>query len=229
MCSAEGRYADRRKRSGAALGLVLVLALLCACGRKQETEKTQLILTIQGSEAGETKKTDLQAAPDPEDQVNGFRFESCDEMVYCIGEGVKLRDQPGLDGEEVGVLPYGAYVQRIGKNKRWSRILVNGLRVYAAAEYLSAYPPETEAEETKETKPEGSTETKPERSAETKAERSAETKAERSAETKVKRSAETKAERSAKTKTEESTEIKAAGSPEAKAAGFCAKRIKEIP
>lgn len=229
MCSAEGRYADRRKRSGAALGLVLVLALLCACGRKQETEKTQLILTIQGSEAGETKKTDLQAVPDPEDQVNGFRFESCDEMVYCIGEGVKLRDQPGLDGEEVGVLPYGAYVQRIGKNKRWSRILVNGLRVYAAAEYLSAYPPETEAEETKETKPEGSTETKPEGSTETKAERSAETKAERSVETKAERSTETKAEGSAKTKTEGSTEIKAAGSPEAKAASFCAKRIKEIP
>ncbi|GEM_PF-352031 len=221
MCSAEGRYADRRKRGGAALGLVLVLALLCACGRKRETEKTQLILTIQGSEAGETKETDLQAAPDPEDQVNGFRFEGCDEMVYCIGEGVKLRDQPGLDGEEVGVLSYGAYVHRIGKNKRWSRILVNGLRVYAAAEYLSAYPPETEAEETKETKPEGSTETKPEGSTETKPEGSAETKAERSAET--------KAERSAKTKTEGSTEIKAAGSPEAKAAGFCAKRIKEIP
>ena len=79
------------------------------------------------------------------DIVNGFRFEACDEMVYCTGDGVKLRRKPGMDGEVIGYMFLGKKVQRIGRNSKWSRILRDGKRIYAAAEYLSPYPPETEA------------------------------------------------------------------------------------
>ena len=77
--------------------------------------------------------------------MNGFRFEACDEMVYCIGDGVKLRRKPGMDGEVIGYMFRGKRVQRIGRNSKWSRILWEGTRIYVAAEYLSPYPPETEA------------------------------------------------------------------------------------
>ena len=69
-------------------------------------------------------------------------------MVYCTGDGVKLRKKPGLDGEVVGYLDRGAYVHRIGKNLKWSRIQQNGKPVYISADYLSAEAPETEAPET---------------------------------------------------------------------------------
>ena len=79
-------------------------------------------------------------------------IEACDEMVYCIGDGVKLRRKPGMDGEVIGYMFRGKRVQRIGRNSKWSRILWEGTRIYVAAEYLSPYPPETEA-------PSGETET----------------------------------------------------------------------
>ena len=50
-----------------------------------------------------------------------------------------------MDGEVIGYMFRGKKVQRIGKNSKWSRILWEGTRIYVAAEYLSPYPPETEA------------------------------------------------------------------------------------
>ncbi|MBQ7535462.1 MAG: hypothetical protein IJT43_07570, partial [Stomatobaculum sp.] len=41
----------------------------------------------------------------------------------------------------------GKYVHRVGRNSKWSRILWNGRKLYAASDYLSPYPPETSAEE----------------------------------------------------------------------------------
>ena len=57
-----------------------------------------------------------------------------------------------MDGEVIGYMFLGKKVQRIGRNSKWSRILWEGTRIYVAAEYLSPYPPETEA-------PSGETET----------------------------------------------------------------------
>ena len=50
-----------------------------------------------------------------------------------------------MDGEVIGYMFLGKKVQRIGRNSKWSRILWEGTRIYVAAEYLSPYPPETEA------------------------------------------------------------------------------------
>lgn len=130
--------------------LVPVLLLCLSCAKKQEDEKTQLVLTVQdGTADRKSDATEIQAKEElpAEDKVNGFRFETTDEMVYCIGEGVIVRREPGLDGEATGVLNRGAYVQRIGKNGKWSRILINGTSVYVSADFLSAYPPREKSEE----------------------------------------------------------------------------------
>lgn len=139
--------------------------LLPACGKQTDQPKST-VLSAAGSERESQQDSDSEQQEESEseassaewDIVNGFRFEHCDEMVYCVGEGVRLRKKPGLDGEQVGTLRYGAYVQRIGKNAKWSRILVNGERLYVASNYLSPYPPETEAETGEEVEPDAETE-----------------------------------------------------------------------
>jgi len=129
--------------------LLAALAAFCAgCGKKEEEERQSLVLTV--AETAEEDRRDTRASSADLDTVNGFRFEDCDEMVYCTGDGVKLRRKPGMDGEVAGYLEKGAYVHRIGKNSKWSRILRDGRRVYIAAEYLSPYPPETPPETTDE-------------------------------------------------------------------------------
>ena len=153
-----GRRTCGRMLTWIAASLCLGVLFLQACGKKADAPRST-VLSAAGTEqeagqtaaAGRNGNAPLKASPSGAsagtDIVNGFRFEHCDEMVYCIGEGVRLRKKPGLDGELAGKLRYGAYVQRIGRNAKWSRLLVNGERVYAAAEYLSPYPPETEAAE----------------------------------------------------------------------------------
>lgn len=137
-------------------GLLLFLAAVClaGCGGKKTENPQSTILSAAGMDSQETDRIPGSAAPPQtdtdgekaEDVVNGFRFTSCDEMVYCIGHGVHLREKPGLDGETVGTLKYGAYVHRIGKNAKWSRLLVDGETVYAASEFLSPYAPEPESD-----------------------------------------------------------------------------------
>ena len=131
---------------------VLVPALLISCGKKEENEKMSVVLTVAETSAENDGEKEAETQQEPVDIVNGFRFEACDEMVYCIGDGVKLRRKPGMDGEVIGYMFRGKRVQRIGRNSKWSRILWEGTRIYVAAEYLSPYPPETEA-------PSGETET----------------------------------------------------------------------
>ena len=125
--------------------LAALAALLAGCGKKKEEERQSLVLTV--AETADEDRRETRASSADLDTVNGFRFETCDEMVYCTGEGVKLRRKPGMDGEVTGYLSKGARVHRIGKNSKWSRILRDGYRVYIAAEYLSPYPPETEPPE----------------------------------------------------------------------------------
>ncbi len=137
------------------LGLaVLTAGLFSGCGRKKEEERLSVVIT-----AAETVQavTEAQTEEQKTDIVNGFHFERCDEMVYCTGEGVKLRKKPGMDGEVAGYMNRGRYVHRIGRNVKWSRLQIDGKRLYAATEYLSPYPPETEAPET-EALPEGAEE-----------------------------------------------------------------------
>lgn len=174
----------RNKRWKAVLvfaGLFL-LALQGGCGKKTESEKMSVVLTV-AETTGEARESSAETPTLPArvDVVNGFRFEPCDEMVYCIGEGVKLRKKPGKDGEVAGYMHKGKYVHRIGRNAKWSRLLWNGKRLYAAAEYLSPYPPETEAaEETlaaEETPDAEGTEAAAEASAAKKTEKPAETEA----------------------------------------------------
>ena len=131
---------------------VLCSVLLASCGKKEENEKMSFVLTVAETSAEDDGGKEAETKPEPVDIVNGFRFEACDEMVYCTGDGVKLRRKPGMDGEVIGYMFRGKKVQRIGKNSKWSRILWEGTRIYVAAEYLSPYPPETEA-------PSGETET----------------------------------------------------------------------
>lgn len=123
----------------------LFAALLVSCRKKEEDEKMSVVLTVAETSAEDDGGKEAETKPEPVDIVNGFRFEACDEMVYCTGDGVKLRRKPGMDGEVIGYMFRGKCVQRIGKNSKWSRILWEGTRIYVAAEYLSPYPPETEA------------------------------------------------------------------------------------
>ncbi|MBQ7534090.1 MAG: hypothetical protein IJT43_00545, partial [Stomatobaculum sp.] len=84
---------------------VLAAFLLVSCGKKEETEKMSVVLTVaetSGESTGGGKETAASVPSERVDVVNGFRFESCDEMVYCTGDGVKLRKKPGMDGEVVG-------------------------------------------------------------------------------------------------------------------------------
>ena len=130
---------------------VFAAALLVSCGKKEETEKMSVVLTVAETFEESTGSGNETAASVPSqrvDVVNGFRFEPCDEMVYCTGDGVKIRKKPGMDGEVIGSMNRGKYIHRVGKNSKWSRILWNGKKVYAASDYLSPYPPETEASET---------------------------------------------------------------------------------
>ena len=124
---------------------VLAPALLVSCRKKEEDEKMSVVLTVAETSAEDDGEKEAETQPERVDIVNGFRFESCDEIVYCTGDGVKLRKKPGMDGEVIGYMSRGKRVHRIGKNSKWSRILRDGKRIYAAAEYLSPYPPETEA------------------------------------------------------------------------------------
>ena len=123
----------------------LCAVLLVSCGKKEEDEKMSVVLTVAETSAKDDGGKEAETKPESVDIVNGFRFEACDEMVYCTGDGVKLRRKPGMDGEVIGYMFLGKKVQRIGKNSKWSRILWEGTRIYVAAEYLSPYPPETEA------------------------------------------------------------------------------------
>ena len=123
----------------------LCAVLLVSCGKKEEDEKMSVVLTVAETSAKDDGGKEAETKPEPVDIVNGFRFEACDEMVYCTGDGVKLRRKPGMDGEVIGYMFLGKKVQRIGRNSKWSRILWEGTRIYVAAEYLSPYPPETEA------------------------------------------------------------------------------------
>ena len=130
----------------------LCAVLMVSCGKKEEDEKMSVVLTVAETSAKDDGGEEAETKPESVDIVNGFRFEACDEMVYCTGDGVKLRRKPGMDGEVIGYMFLGKKVQRIGRNSKWSRILWEGTRIYVAAEYLSPYPPETEA-------PSGETET----------------------------------------------------------------------
>ena len=123
----------------------LFAALLVSCRKKEEDEKMSVVLTVAETSAEDDSGKEPETLPERVDIVNGFRFEACDEIVYCTGDGVKLRKKPGMDGEVIGYMSRGKRVHRIGKNSKWSRILRDGKRIYAASEYLSPYPPETEA------------------------------------------------------------------------------------
>ncbi len=143
-------------------GMILVLfasvLLFTACGKKQEEGPSSLVITAAETMGTVTITAGAESSGPKVDTVNGFRFVECDEMVYCTGDGVKLRKKPGLDGEVVGALDRGAYVHRVGKNLKWSRIQRDAKLVYISADYLSADPPETEApeeEEDPEADPEG--------------------------------------------------------------------------
>ena len=124
---------------------VFYAVLMVSCGKKDEDEKMSVVLTVAETSAKDDGGEEAETKPESVDIVNGFRFEACDEMVYCTGDGVKLRRKPGMDGEVIGYMFLGKKVQRIGRNSKWSRILWEGTRIYVAAEYLSPYPPETEA------------------------------------------------------------------------------------
>ena len=124
--------------------LSVFVLLLSGCGKKPEEERNSLVITAAETAGTVTVTAGTGSSGKTTDTVNGFRFESCDEMVYCTGDGVKLRKKPGLDGEVVGHLDRGAYVQRIGKNIKWSRIRQDGKIVYISADYLSADPPPTQ-------------------------------------------------------------------------------------
>lgn len=126
----------------------LCAVLLVSCAKKEEDEKMSVVLTVAETSAEDDSGKEPETLPERVDMVNGFRFESCDEIVYCTGDGVKLRKKPGMDGEVIGSMSRGKRVHRIGKNTKWSRILRDGKRIYIASEYLSPYPPETEAETT---------------------------------------------------------------------------------
>lgn len=77
MCSGVVRYCR-----GCVLLLVSLLTL-CACGGGDEETKQNLLLTLSPTETRELESTgETERA---EDIVNGFRFEPCDEMVYCVG------------------------------------------------------------------------------------------------------------------------------------------------
>ena len=128
--------------------LSVFVLLLPGCGKKPEEERNSLVITAAETAGTVTVTSGTGSSGKTTDTVNGFRFESCDEMVYCTGDGVKLRKKPGLDGEVVGYLDRGAYVHRIGKNLKWSRIQQDGKPVYISADYLSAEAPETETPET---------------------------------------------------------------------------------
>ena len=123
--------------------LLMSVLLLSGCGKKPEEERNSLVITAAETAATFTVSAGKDSSGKKTDTVNGFRFETCDEMVYCTGDGVKLRKKPGLDGEVVGYLDRGAYVHRIGKNVKWSRIQRDAKWVYISADYLSADPPPT--------------------------------------------------------------------------------------
>ena len=123
--------------------LLMAAVLLSGCGKKPEEERNSLVITAAETAATFTVGAGTDISGKTTDTVNGFRFETCDEMVYCTGDGVKLRKKPGLDGEVVGYLDRGAYVHRVGKNIKWSRIQRDGKWVYISADYLSANPPPT--------------------------------------------------------------------------------------
>ena len=99
--------------------LAVLAAFIAGCGKKEEEERQSLVLTV--AETAEEDRRDTRASSADLDTVNGFRFEDCDEMVYCTGDGVKLRRKPGMDGEVAGYLEKGAYVHRIGKNSNVKR------------------------------------------------------------------------------------------------------------
>lgn len=123
--------------------LLMSVLLLSGCGKKPEEERNSLVITAAETAAMFTVSGGTDISGKTTDTVNGFRFETCDEMVYCTGDGVKLRKKPGLDGEVVGYLDRGAYVHRVGKNIKWSRIQRDAKWVYISADYLSADPPPT--------------------------------------------------------------------------------------
>lgn len=155
ICIERQRHCLKRRHrpqsSLARKGFLLLAAaalLLSGCGKKPEEERNSLVITAAETAGTVTLSAGSGSAGKTADTVNGFRFEVCDEMVYCTGDGVKLRKKPGLDGEVVGHLDKGAYVHRIGKNVKWSRIQRDTKRVYVSADYLSAEPPETDAPET---------------------------------------------------------------------------------
>ncbi len=141
-------------------GTVLILCafLLAGCRKKPEEERNSLVITAAETMGTVTITAGAENSGPRVDTVNGFSFVECDEMVYCTGDGVKLRKKPGLDGEGVGALDRGAYVHRVGKNLKWSRIQRDAKLVYISADYLAADPPETaapEEEEDPEADPEG--------------------------------------------------------------------------
>ena len=136
----------------------LCAVLLVSCAKKEEDEKMSVVLTVAETSAEDDSGKEPDTLPERVDMVNGFRFESCDEIVYCTGDGVKLRKKPGMDGEVIGYMSRGKRVHRIGKNSKWSRILRDGKRIYIASEYLSPYPPETEAPSGEEETSAGETE-----------------------------------------------------------------------
>lgn len=123
--------------------LLMSVLLLAGCGKKPEEERNSLVITAAETAATFNVSAGTDISGKKTDTVNGFRFETCDEMVYCTGDGVKLRKKPGLDGEVVGYLDRGAYVHRVGKNIKWSRIQRDAKWVYISADYLSADPPPT--------------------------------------------------------------------------------------
>lgn len=132
----------KRKQVSLLVLLICTIFMIAGCSGGNDTKPSATVeptSIIGESESLYENTTEESTRSEIETTV---AYESKDELVYAI-QNVNIRKDASTDADVVFILKTGESVHRIGYNKEWSKVFVDGNEYFVSSQFLSTEQPET--------------------------------------------------------------------------------------